>query len=785
MTDLGGFSMHELFRAEVETHCAALSEGLLGLEHAPEDLGIIVPLMRAAHSVKGAARIVGIDAAVGVAHHMEDVLVRMQKGQERATRHRIDQLLEGTDFLLRISKVAERDSPEWSAGHAGEVNAITTALSAPVAEAPAAATAMPVAEAPAAAPAPGTAPAPPEPVVAQVIEPPPPTAVIPAPEPPRRVDAVVQRPTPVAEPAATAAPAAPTAGSEPRAVRVNADNLDRMMQLAGESMVEGRRSPAIRRSLNAVRNELVHARESLEGALRRGDPVRIASARDAVARAEASLSERLFELENFFRRTEEVSTALYHEVIGSRMRPFREGVAGFPRMVRDVSRQLGKDVRLEIAGGDVPVDRDILARLEAPLNHIIRNAVDHGIELPEVRRAAGKPEQARIVVEARHHAGQLQVRVVDDGRGIDPDAIRRKVVERGMQAADVAARLGERELFDFLFLPGFSTAKQVTEISGRGVGLDVVHQMVTSTSGTVRVESRVGAGTTFSMQLPVTLSVVRAALVQVGGEPYAFPLARIDRVLRVGTDAITAVQGRLQCEVDGESTGLVDGAALFGVGETVRGTATSVVVLGDDHGKVGLVVERFLGEQDLVVRTLDPRLGKIPHVAAAAILDDGSPALIIDVEDTLATLRKQLGDGSLSGIGTAEASEGPRRATKRILIAEDSITVREVERQLLLRLGYDVAVAVDGMDAWNQLRAGRFDMLVTDIDMPRMNGIELVRLVRADGRFAHLPIAVVSYKDREEDRRAGLDAGANAYLTKGSFHDQSFTATVTELVGAP
>jgi two-component system sensor histidine kinase and response regulator WspE len=785
MTDLGGFSMHELFRAEVETHCAALSEGLLGLEHAPEDLGIIVPLMRAAHSVKGAARIVGIDAAVGVAHHMEDVLVRMQKGQERATRNRIDQLLEGTDFLLRISKVAEGDIPEWSAGHAGEVNAITTALSAPIAEIPAAATAVPVAEAPAAAPAPGTAPTPPEPVVAQVIEPPPPTAVIPAPEPPRRVDAVVQRPTPVAEPAATAAPAAPTAGSEPRAVRVNADNLDRMMQLAGESMVEGRRSPAIRRSLNAVRSELVHARESLEGALRRGDPVRIASARDAVARAEASLGERLFELENFFRRTEEVSTALYHEVIGSRMRPFREGVAGFPRMVRDVSRQLGKDVRLEIAGGDVPVDRDILARLEAPLNHIIRNAVDHGIELPEVRRAAGKPEQARIVVEARHHAGQLQVRVVDDGRGIDPDAIRRKVVERGMQAAEVAARLGERELFDFLFLPGFSTAKQVTEISGRGVGLDVVHQMVTSTSGTVRVESRVGTGTTFSMQLPVTLSVVRAALVQVGGEPYAFPLARIDRVLRVGTDAITAVQGRLQCEVDGESTGLVDGAALFGVGETVRGTATSVVVLGDDHGKVGLVVERFLGEQDLVVRTLDPRLGKIPHVAAAAILDDGSPALIIDVEDTLATLRKQLGDGSLSGIGTAEASEGPRRATKRILIAEDSITVREVERQLLLRLGYDVAVAVDGMDAWNQLRAGRFDMLVTDIDMPRMNGIELVRLVRADGRFAHLPIAVVSYKDREEDRRAGLDAGANAYLTKGSFHDQSFTATVTELVGAP
>lgn len=778
MTDLGGFSMHELFRAEVETHCAALGDGLLGLEGAPEDLGIIVPLMRAAHSVKGAARIVGIDAAVTVAHHMEDVLVHMQKGQERATRGRIDQLLEGTDFLLRISRVAEQEIPEWSAAHAGEVNAITTALAAPppaaaAAGAPAAATTVPAAPPPAEASAATEAPAPgsstPVPVARQ--------------DSPRRVDAVVQRPTPAADAAPHSAPA--TAAPEARSVRVNADNLDRMMQLAGESMVEGRRSPALRRALSDVRTEIVRARESLEGALRRGDPQRIAAARDAVARAEESLGARILELEGFFRRTEEVSTALYHEVIGSRMRPFREGVAGFARMVRDVSRQLGKEVAFEIVGSDVPVDRDILARLEAPLNHIVRNAVDHGIETPEERRSRGKPVQARVMLEARHHAGQLQVRVIDDGRGIDPDGIRRKVVERGMQPAELAARLGERELYDFLFLPGFSTAKQVTEISGRGVGLDVVHQMVTSTAGTVRVESKQGAGTAFVLQLPLTLSVLRAALVEVAGEPYAFPLARIERVLRAGADSITASQGRLQCDVDGRAVGLVDGAALFGFGETARGAATSAVVLGDDAGMVGLVVSRFLGEQDLVVRTLDPRLGKVPHIAAAAILDNGSPALIVDVDDTLASLRKQLGEGTFAGMSVAAESAAPVRASKRILVAEDSITVREVERQLLLRMGYDVAVAVDGMDAWNQLRAGRFDMLVTDIDMPRMNGIELVRTVRADPRFAHLPIAVVSYKDREEDRRAGLEAGANAYLTKGSFQDQSFAATVTDLVGAP
>ncbi|MFM9169509.1 MAG: chemotaxis protein CheA, partial [Phycisphaerales bacterium] len=582
MTDLGGFSMHELFRAEVETHCAALSDGLLGLEGAPEDLGIIVPLMRAAHSVKGAARIVGIDAAVTVAHHMEDVLVHMQKGQERATRGRIDQLLEGTDFLLRISKVAEHEIPEWSAAHAGEVNAITTAL---------------------AAPPPSTAP--PVPVARQ--------------ESPRRVDAVVQRPMPAAEAAPQPAPA--TAAPEARSVRVNADNLDRMMRLAGESMVEGRRSPGLRQALGAVRTDMVRAREALEAATRRGGAARIDAAREALDRAERALADRLAELERFFRRTEEVSTALYHEVIGSRMRPFGEGVAGFPRMVRDLAKDLGKRVRFDIVGTDVPVDRDILSRLEAPLNHILRNAVDHGIEMPTERLSAGKPEQARLLLEARHHAGQLLVRVSEDGRGIDPARIRAKVVERGLQAADVVARLGERELFDFLFLPGFSTAKQVTEISGRGVGLDVVHQAVMATGGSVRVESRLGAGTTFALQLPVTLSVVRAALVEVAGEPYAFPLSRIDCVLRADVDRISSVQGRLQCDVDGEATGLVDAATLLGLGESARGDSTSVVVLGDEGGRVGVVVSRFLGEEDRVVRTLDPRLGTEEEVEELALAE--------------------------------------------------------------------------------------------------------------------------------------------------------------------
>jgi two-component system sensor histidine kinase and response regulator WspE len=741
---------------------------LLKLESSPQDTAIVTPLMRAAHSMKGAARIVGIDAAVTVAHAMEDVLVKIQKSLEQTTRGRIDQLLEATDLLVRIAALPEKDLPEWSRQHAGEINAITTALAAPPPTAPDAAVAPPAATPtpPPAQPAPAPTPAPVPPS--------------PAPADPSLVAKAERRReglTPVA-PVEVTAP-------EARAVRVNADNLDRMMQLAGESMVEGRRSPVLRRSLASVRSDLGLAREQLETALRHQDSARSTAACEAVMRAERALSDRIADLDNYFRRTEEVSTELYHQVVGSRMRPFGEGVSGFPRMVRDMARQLGKQVQFDIIGHEVPVDRDILARLEAPLNHIVRNALDHGIETPDVRRSKGKPEQARLVLEVRHHAGQLHVRVSDDGRGIDTEAIRRKIVERGMQTQELAAQLGERELFEFLFLPGFSTAHKVTEISGRGVGLDVVHQTIVQISGTTRVDSKLGVGTTFTLMLPITLSVMRAALVMIADEVYAFPLARIDRVLRVPPEDLKPVQGRLQCDVDGHATGLLDGVKLLGLGDGHRTPTTSVVVLGDDEARLGIVVCSFLGEQDLVVRTLDPRLGKVPHIAAASILDDGQPVLIVDVEDLMQSLRKGLGEGTVHGLGASQVSHDALQQAKRILVADDSLTVREVERQLLTRLGFHVAVAVDGIDAWNQLRAGNFDMLVTDIDMPRMNGIELVKTVRADPRFAHLPIAVVSYKDREEDRKAGLDAGANAYLTKGSFQDQSFIATVAELIGTP
>ena len=350
----------------------------------------------------------------------------------------------------------------------------------------------------------------------------------------------------------------------------------------------------------------------------------------------------------------------------------------------------------------------------------------------------------------------------------------------------MAAKLTKAELMEFLFLPGFSTKQAVTQLSGRGVGLDVVMSMVQEVSGTVTLESEFGKGSRFVLKLPVTRSVLRAALVRIGGQLFGVPLARLHRVALITRAEVKPVQGRMQFELDGESVGIVPASKLRGYEPpaTVRG-ALSVLVIGGKHDELcGLAVDEVLSEEDLVVRPLDPRLGTVAHIASAAIRADGVPLFVIDTDDLLRTVKQLLSDGSMLGVA-ARKSAGSRHGPKRILVVDDSITVREVERQLLQRRGYHVEVAVDGKEGYNTLRAGSFDLLVTDVDMPRMTGIELIRALRREPKFEHLPVIIVSYKDREEDRMMGLEAGASAYLTKSSFQDDSLLRMVEDLIGAP
>jgi len=572
-------------------------------------------------------------------------------------------------------------------------------------------------------------------------------------------------------------------------VRVRAENMNRLMALAGECLVQAQSVKTVYQNLLALKKNIVELekplRLSLESPIKNGDGAReecLQETMTGIARAEQQVSQDIVRFERFSRRMEHLSHRLYNEVIASRMVPFSDGLHGFSRMVRDLARETGKKIRFEIAGAATPVDRDILERLEAPLSHLIRNAIDHGLETPGEREKAGKPDEGTLILEARHVGGMLNISLTDDGRGINPEDLRGKVVEKGYVTPEMAGSLSRTELFEFLFLPGFSTAKAVTEISGRGVGLDVVFNMAHEVGGTVRVDAETGRGARFHLQLPLTLSVLRTLLLSIADEPYALPLSRIDRVLSLVPADIREMEDRSYCTLDGEHVGILDARQLFGLpGAPGQSDQLTVVIISDRLNRYGLVVDRVVGEENLVVRPLDSRLGKVPNVSAGAILDDGSPVVIFDADDLVRCIHPLLTTGKLQKIG--KDRQALPAGKKRILIADDSLTVREVERRLLENAGYDVTTAVDGVDGWNTLTARSFDLLISDVDMPRMNGIDLVRTVKTDPLLKDMPVMIVSYKDREEDRLRGLEAGANYYLTKGSFHDESLLTAVRDLIG--
>jgi len=687
---LSGFSLSELFALEVEAQGAELTGGLLALEREPASAKQLESLMRAAHSLKGAARIVGRKAAVRITHVMEDAFVAAQKGELEITRRRIDVLLQGVDLLSRIAAVPETDIPAWDTAHEPEIAAFLTALQA-------------------AEGSPGEPPAPlgPAEPIPDVQPPADPESELVPPSPRQAPPIAAANGTgPVPRRATRAAHAAPSDAAS-RSLRITTDNLNRLMGLAGEIVVTSRWSGGfagdllrLKRSQQELERSLGKLREALLG-VGLPEPVReqIREISARAARSQELLADRIADVDSFDRNFTSLSSRLYQEVLECRMRPFADGVHGFPRMVRDIARDLGKEVHLEIAGEATPVDRDILERIEAPLGHLLRNALDHGIETASARLAAGKPETGTIRLEAAHHSGLLLITVGDDGAGIDVEALRAAIVRKGLTSAPVAAEMTETELLEFMFLPGFTLKTRVTEISGRGVGLDAVQTMVREVGGTVRVNSRLGQGSQFTLQLPLTLSVMRTLLVEISGEPYAFPLARIVRALKVPRSQVELLQGRQHIAFGNGRVGLVTAHQILGLppGESAD-EELCALILGDKSSYFCVVVDRFLKEQELVVRPLDPRLGKVQDISAAALLPDRSPVLIIDVEDMVRSTLNLLSGGSLARAEREVAVETEASAL-RVLVVDDSLTVRELERKLLQSRGYEVEIAVDGMDA--------------------------------------------------------------------------------------
>jgi two-component system, chemotaxis family, sensor histidine kinase and response regulator WspE len=757
--DLSDFTMVELFRLEVENQSVVFMENLLALEQNPTDASRLGALMRAAHSLKGAARMVDLDAAVVVANELEEVFVAAQAGSLVLLSEHVDVLLHGVDLLQRIAQTPNGKMERETSGRADGVQQFIRDLDRVRAVEPFEA-------------------------VKGIVE------------SPQSEDTNVYKSRPSISQTEAAIVSPPNEVNDAprkhqRFLRVTPENLNRLLALTGESLVESRRLVPFSKSLLRLKREhnelaqiLDQIRESLgREKLNEQAEAQVAQARVQLVRCREDLSKRLLELEEFHRRSANLSHRLYDEALACRMRPFADGIQGFPRMVRDLARDLGKQARLEIQGPGTYVDRDILEKLEAPLAHLLRNAIDHAIELPEVRRAAGKPAEGTIRLEAQHSAGNLLIAVSDDGRGIDLADLRKTIVQKKLTAPEAAEQMSESEVLEFLLLPGFTTKQTVTEISGRGVGLDAVQAIVREVRGGIRIWTDLGSGTTFQMRLPLTLSIVRALLVEIGNEPYAFPLVHINRALKVARKDIAVVAGRQHFRFEDQQIGLIAADKIFGGAPgNYSSEQISVVVIGNKANRYGVVTEKFLGERELVIKPLDPRLGKIKDISSGAILDDGSPVLIVDVEDLIRSVEKSIEAGTLDGVQSGTNEETLKRS-KRVLVVDDSLTVRELEKKLLQSRGYEIEIAVDGMDAWNAARTGHFDLVITDVDMPRMDGIEFVTLIKKDSNLKSLPVMIVSYKDRAEDRRRGLEAGADYYLAKASFHDEALLQAVVHLIG--
>lgn len=720
--------IRELFVREMRERCGMLASELVALDSG-EGGGYsdIDALMRVSHSIKGAARVARLDGIVELANLLEECFVAAKGGKISVKGENCDVLLACSDFLAAM---CADDFGHIDNSRLSELQGALALLRAGK------------------------------------------KAKVSAAGAPRNAGGSDAGRIP--------------RGSEESWVRVSAKNLDSMMELAAESMIENRRIETYREGLEALKAAHERMAEGLDKAVEAVSALdgsayalaRLESVRKAFDTVSAEVRERGVWLAEYARDNILIADKLYAEILAGRMRPLEDAIAPFPRLVRDIARSSGKKISLEIVGRETAVDRDVLEKLDAPISHLLRNACDHGIEPPAERVKAGKPPEGKITMRAWHSGGYLMLSIADDGVGIDEKKVRAKILERKLVSESILSKLTSSELYDFLFLPGFTTRDTVGDISGRGVGLDVVQTMLREIGGVVSLKSEKGKGCEFIMKMPVTRSVIRVLEVRIDGQLYAFPLAKIFRTIASEDASAHADFDAGTFVADSRQGRVVSAAKVLGFeSEGCRGSY--IVAVSGKSGLFGFAVDGLPTETELVIRPLDNVTGKVPCVLASALERDGEPVLILDVDDMLVPAEKILAGETDNPENSAHIRNASPDA-KKVLVADDSETVRQTERRLLEHAGFSVETAVDGMDAWNCFRLGQFDLVVTDIDMPRMTGIEFTQRIRKSG--SKIPVAVVSYKNRESDIDEAHRAGVDLFLAKSAFEDGSFLKQISALL---
>ncbi|MEX0743993.1 MAG: hybrid sensor histidine kinase/response regulator [Phycisphaeraceae bacterium] len=744
------------FAVEADEHLRAMSSGLVELEKAPASARraeLVETIFREAHSLKGAARAVNLTDIESVCQSLESVFAGM-KGGGGASAQLFDLLHQALDALGGLL------SPDAAAGGKPAFATLIRRLEDAMKE-PAPARTKPSA---------------------------PPSSAEPA-EP--------------AEPAA-AEPLPAARGPASGTVRISTAKLDAVMRQAEEllpaRLAAGERARELREAgaVLAVRKKERAEIQSVLRALER--PPRSAEKRNGATQERRKLAKLIEHLEagNLFVKTlegrlarlarsaESDHRALSGTVDGllqgmkvMQLLPFASLLEIFPRLVRELARDRGKEVELSVRGGEIEIDRRILDELKDPLIHLLRNCVDHGIETPAARALKGKPPHGTISIAiSQKDGGKIEITVADDGAGIDLAKVKAAASKLGILSAGEAEQLDEREALALVFRSGVSTSPMITDLSGRGLGLAIVREKVERLGGTLALETRVDGGTTFRIVLPLTLATFRGVLVRASERLFVVPAANVECAVRIAAKDIRTVENRETIPLGGQTVSLV---ALSDVLEIPRkgesAEAVQAIVLGSGLARIAFQVDEVLGEQEVLVKALGPQLARVRNVAGASVLGTGEVVPVLNVPDLMKSATR------LAATSRAPAGAQPVEAQKRsILVVEDSITSRSLLKNILESAGYQVATAVDGIDAYTALKTGAFDLVVSDVEMPRMDGFDLTAKVRADKQLSELPIVLVTALESREHRERGIEVGANAYIVKSSFDQSNLLEVIRRLI---
>jgi len=790
------------FKIEADEHLKAIAMGLLDLEKSPagtEHESLVETMYREAHSLKGAARSVGMTDIESVCQVVESVFATMKAGEVQLSTELFDVLHRSTDIMTDLLAEVEGVETQTIIRQLNAVLASRTAPPAAEREKEKAAPAPPIDERPQESPV-APAPAPPEEPIevraAQVED-----------EQDNGADEalLVASTGNVTNRRSNSVKKERAFHSE--TVRIAVDKLDPLLRQVSEmvsvKLTTSQRVEDIRSVLSIVDqwkqkwNGVAGHGRALEPLLVRGKGQEKATKGDAhVAKLidflewnQASikaLETKLAQLAKYAEADARLHGAMVDELLEDMMNvlmlPCSSLLEIFPKLVRDLARENGKEVRLEIAGSDLEIDRRILEEMKDPLIHLLRNSVDHGVEKPEVRLKKGKPREGTITVAFSQLSGnQIELVVSDDGAGIDVARVRDAAARQGMISEQEQQRLEGQDALSLVFKSEVSTSPMVTNLSGRGLGLAIVREKVENLGGNITVATAPQMGASFRIVLPVTLSTFRGILVQAFGEVFVVPTASVERVARIKKETISTVGNHDTIKVNDRTVPLVrmgDILELIAPKKIEDLGYVPVLILSSGDTLVAFQVDTILQEQEVLVKGLGKQLSRVRNVAGATVLGSGKLAPILNVSDMIKSATK----GAFSGTGPAIRVELAESGQKSVLVVEDSITSRMLLKNILESSGYDVTTSVDGADAWAVLRTRPFDLVVSDIEMPRMNGFELTASIRADEKLAHLPVVLVTSLGSREDRERGIDAGANAYIVKGNFDQNHLLETVERLV---